>query len=67
MGDALAELGIGRELVAEMDRVGIAGQLGEKCHVSLHHRAHQAFALADRQILESMNRVERPGHRLNRH
>ena len=52
MGDALAELGVGGITIAEMDRIGVAREIGEKRDVALHDGAHQAFALADDQILE---------------
>ena len=64
MGDALAEARIGGIAIAEMDRVGVARNLGKKRDVALHDRAHQAVALAERQVLESMDLIERLGHRI---
>ena len=52
MGDALAEPGLRRIDVAQMDRIVVAGQPREADHVGIHHGFHQDFAQADVEILE---------------
>src|SRR6185369_2515612 len=52
MGDALAEAGVGRVDVAEMQRIVVARESRETDHVGIHHGLHQALAHADVQILE---------------
>src|SRR5207248_2029905 len=52
MGDALAEPGLRRIDVAQMDRIVVAGEPREADHVGIHHALHQDFAQADVEILE---------------
>ena len=51
--DALAEPGVGRIDVAEMQRIVVAGEPREADHVGIHHGLHQALAHADMQVLET--------------
>ncbi len=52
MNDALAETRLGGEMVGKMDRIAVAGEVGEGDHVVVHDRLHQRLAHADAQIFE---------------
>ena len=52
MHDALAKTRLAREMIRQVYRIAIAGQIGEGDDVIIHHGLHQGFAHADAQILE---------------
>ena len=49
------------EVIGEMNRIAVAGKIGEGDHVVVHHRLHQRLAHADAQILEIID-FERRRH-----
>ena len=53
VGDALAEAGVGRIDIAQMQRVIVARESCEADHVAVHDGLHQAFPHADMEILEA--------------
>src|SRR5215471_13432884 len=52
VGNALAEPGMRRINIAEVDRILVSREFGEADHVGIHHGFHQDFAQADMEILE---------------
>jgi hypothetical protein len=53
--DSLAELGLGSEMLGQVDRIAIAGELREPDHVGGGDGLRQRLGHADREILEIEN------------
>ena len=59
--DPFAELGLGGEMLRQMDGIAIAGELREADHVGGGDRLRQRLGHADREVLEIKN-AQRQDH-----
>jgi hypothetical protein len=59
--DPFAELGLGGEMLRQMDRIAVAGELRESNHVGSGDRLRQRLGHADREVLEIKN-AQRQDH-----
>jgi hypothetical protein len=61
MGDALSKLGLGSEMLRQMDGIAIAGELRKSHHIRGSNDLRQGLGHADREIFEVEN-AQRQDH-----